>query len=204
MSSLSSSPFVTDSSSSSQFSVPLFSSTSIPPRSLSPGPSSIPNSSPFNFPQQFSSSSSPSISSVDRVVSSLPPGHPPVPHSIALAVANGALPPCSKIQLNPKSMPSSFSPSLSSPVSPSSSSSFPSFSIQYPPSLHRPAVFLLRCEVCPPILSWLPFVSWDGSFLDAWPVELSFRCPAPLVSHAANILIKRGFSQSQTFFMAKF
>lgn len=61
----------------------------------------------------------------------------------------------------------------------------------------------LRCESYEPLRSWLPFIQWDGSFLESWPLQTEFRVPAHRVDECVGTLMRRGFAPMQSRLAAR-
>ena len=75
------------------------------------------------------------------------------------------------------------------------------FSVQQ--SHPRFASIHVRCENYEPLRSWLPFIQWDGSFVESYPMQTEFRVPAQRVEECVGVLMRRGFAPMQSRLAAR-
>ena len=112
---------------------------------------------------------------------SMPQQHQP-PHSMSSFALPASQPP----HASPPSLdyPASFSLSLHSP--------------------HHPALVKLTATSFLPLRSWLPWLEWDGSWVESHPMQTVARCPIGMVSDTVRILHEKGLKQTRHMLLAKF
>jgi hypothetical protein len=78
---------------------------------------------------------------------------------------------------------------------------WPSFSIlQTHP---RFASLTLRCDEFHPLRQWFPWIDWDGSWIESYPMQTSFRVQAQMMEQTVKGLMRRGFMAQQSRLAAR-
>jgi len=111
-------------------------------------------------------------------------------------------PPCpplaAPLPVPPPSVPSMSSASPS--MCPSPSTNF-SFSVQM--SSPRVATVLVRSENFEPLKAWMPWIEWDGCWLESYPLQTEFRVATPLLEASVHQLMARRFMPTQSRLAAR-
>ena len=114
-------------------------------------------------------------------------------------------PPQSALFLPPPSLhppPSVFPPSPTSSLptcpayTPSSADDAPSFSLTLL-SPHHPALLKFSSTSFIPLRLWLPWLDWDGSWVESHPMQTTARCPVSKLSETIHLLQQKGFKQTR-------
>lgn len=103
----------------------------------------------------------------------------------------------------PQHSMSSFAPPASLPSSHSSVDYPASFSLSLH-SPHHPALLKLTATSFLPLRHWLPWLEWDGSWVESHPMQTVARCPVGAVSETVRILQEKGLRQTHSMLLAKF
>jgi hypothetical protein len=69
------------------------------------------------------------------------------------------------------------------------------FSVQQSSPLF--AGVLVRSENFDPLANWMPWISWDGCWMDTYPLQTEFRTPAARLADCVQVLMSRGFAPVQ-------
>jgi hypothetical protein len=69
------------------------------------------------------------------------------------------------------------------------------FSVQQSSPLF--AGVLVRSENFDPLASWMPWIAWDGCWMDTYPLQTEFRTPAARLADCVQVLMSRGFAPVQ-------
>ena len=102
--------------------------------------------------------------------------------------------------------------SISSFAPPGPAVSYPSPTpLDYPASFslslhspHHPALIKLTATSFLPLRAWLPWLEWDGSWVESHPMQTVARCPVGRVSETVRILHEKGVRQTRHMLLAKF
>jgi hypothetical protein len=72
----------------------------------------------------------------------------------------------------------------------------PSFSLTLTSPSH-PALIKLSSTSFAPLRSWLPWLDWDGSWLETHPMQTTARCPIDKLGQTISVLQQKGFKQTR-------
>ena len=100
---------------------------------------------------------------------------------------------------------SSFAPpgSHTSPYTSTTADHPASFSLSLH-SPHHPALVKLTATSYLPLRAWLPWLEWDGSWVESHPMQTVARCPVGRVSETVQILQEKGVRRTRPMLLAKF
>ena len=115
-----------------------------------------------------------------------------------------SLPPSSFVFPPPSSQTSPQRSSAPQPYQPPSYDDYPpSFSVSLN-SPHHPAMLKLTATSYLPLRAWLPWLEWDGSWMESHPMQTVARCPIGMLSETVRILHEKGLKQTRHMLMARF
>lgn len=78
---------------------------------------------------------------------------------------------------------------------------YPSFSVCQ--SHPRIATVLVKSQNFDPLRIWMPWIEWDGCWLESFPLQTTFRVPAVLLEESVRALMTRGFYAQQSRLAAR-
>jgi hypothetical protein len=170
---------------------------------------------------------------IAKINSTLPKGHPQVSGAAAIAVASGYIPPCCRANnininnnhntnnnVNHNSAAALNQPNLNivPPLAPATPLFYeppfrapsyddfkPNYTVILSQTPNRPAGIMLKCDNLPAVKQMFPFpIEYDGSYIDSYPLQLTFRVHPALLKHTCAILQKNGFVQAHNMLLARF
>ena len=62
---------------------------------------------------------------------------------------------------------------------------------------------LVKSENFDPLRDWMPWIIWDGSWLESYPLQTEFKIPIQMVDMTVRVLMKRGFMPKQSRLAAR-
>jgi hypothetical protein len=78
---------------------------------------------------------------------------------------------------------------------------WPSFAVSQ--SHPRWASVLVKSENFDPLRAWMPWIEWDGSWLESFPLQTTFRVTTNMLEQCVKVLMARGFTAQQSRLAAR-
>jgi hypothetical protein len=91
-------------------------------------------------------------------------------------------------------------PPAAGPVQPPKAD-YPSFSVSQ--SHPRVAHVLVKSQNFDPLRAWMPWIDWDGCWLESFPLQTIFRVSSARLEMAVQTLMARGFYAQQSRLAAR-
>ena len=64
-------------------------------------------------------------------------------------------------------------------------------------SPHHPALLTVFATSFHPLLAWLPWLHWDGCWVESHPMHTTARCPVDRLGDTVAVLQQKGFKQTR-------